>query len=53
MLIFLQTGSKENKTIAINSVDQVPDTIPERKEVLPEGNPVVNYQKPLFQTGLN
>ena len=38
VLIRLQsTGGEESKTIDITGVDKVPDTIPEGKEVLPEG----------------
>ena len=39
--------------VVLNSVDKVPDTIPEGKEVLPEGKEVGNYQTPLFATGLD
>ena len=41
------------KTIGITSVDNVPDTIPEGEEVLPEGKEVGNYQTPLFLIGLD
>ncbi len=46
------------ETIAANPkpracVVNVPDTIPEGKEVLPEGKEVGNYQTPLFATGLD
>ena len=47
------TGGKESKPIDITSVVNVPDTIPEGKEVLPEGKEVGNYQTPLFATGLD
>ena len=40
------TGGKESKPIDITSVVNVPDTIPEGKEV-------ENYQTPLFATGLD
>ncbi len=47
------TGGKQSKSIDITSVVKVPDTIPEGKEVLPEGKAVGNYQTPLFATGLD
>ena len=47
------TEGKEGKSIDITSVVAVPDTIPEGKEVLPEGKEVGNYQTPLFATGLD
>ena len=40
------TGGKGTKSIDITSVVNVPDTIPEGKEV-------GNYQTPLFGTGLD
>ena len=43
---------KESKSIDITSVVKVPDTIPEGKEVLPEGKAVGNQQTALFATGL-
>ncbi len=49
-LISLQSArGKESKTIDITSVDKVPDTIPEGKEVLPERKAVGNKQTPFFQ----
>ena len=47
------TGGKESKSIDITSVVNVPDTIPEGKEVLPEGKEVGSQQTPLFATGLD
>ena len=47
------TEGKESKFIDITSVVNVPDTIPEGKEVLPEGKEVGNHQTPLFATGLD
>ena len=43
LLISLQpTGGKESKSINMTSVINVPDTIPEGKEVLPDGKEVRN-----------
>ena len=47
------TGGKESKSIDITNVVNVPETIPEGKEVLPEGKEVGNYQTPLFANGLD
>ena len=47
------TGGKESKSIDISSVVNVPDTIPEGKEVFPEGKEVGNQQTPLLATGLD
>ena len=53
-LIRLQSkGVKEIKHIDITSVVKVPDTIPEGKDVFPEGKEVKNYQPRLFETGLD
>ena len=40
-------------TIDITRVVKVPYTIPEGKEVLPEGKALGNYQTPLFLMGLD
>ena len=49
------TVGKERKSIDINSdsVDKVPDTITEGKEVLTEVKVVENVQTPLFSKGLH
>ncbi len=47
------TGGKESKSIDITSIVNVPDTIPEGKEVLPKGKEVGNQQTPLFANGLD
>ena len=53
-LISLQlVEGKESKTINIADVVNIPDTIPEGKEVLPEGKEVENYQPPLFAASLD
>ena len=53
-LISLQSkGGKESKSIDITSVVNIPNTIPEGKEVLPKGKEVGNHQTPLFSTGLD
>ena len=53
-LISIQsTGGEESKTIDITRVVEVPDAIPEGKEVLPEGKEVENHQKPLFSIDFN
>ena len=53
-LISLQSmGGKESKSINITSVVNVPDTIPEGKEVLPEGKEQENQPSPLFTNGLD
>ena len=53
-LISLQSmEGKESKSIDITSVVNVPHTIPEGKEVLPEGKEVGNYQTPLFVNDLD
>ena len=46
-------GGKESKSIDITSVVNIPNTIPEGKEVLPKGKEVGNHQTPLFSTGLD
>jgi hypothetical protein len=46
-------GGKESKSINITGVVNVPDTIPEGKEVLPEGKEVENQPTPLFTNGLD
>ena len=51
---FLRRGSSwkvrdvRGKTIDITSVVNFPDTVPEGKEILPEGKAVGNYQTALF-----
>ena len=47
------TGGEESKSIDITSVVNIPNTIPEGKEVLPKGKEVGNHQTPLFSTGLD